>query len=182
MYFLCTVLYKSSTSTVFLWASQIALIQLIYCQGYTVLFLDRMHLLFTQMHFLFWPPGRVVGQYTTLLNTNCSIQYYSFVCTLLNGSKYCYVSLTIQLNSHLFFRALGKWWPGIRSSKYQVRFIYIVSPPRVTHLWSQSKYLESTTVSGHRWAGTHFGRPCWSVYDLVGSVLVPVAVGRGRLT
>ena len=44
--FLCTVLYNSSTST-FLWASQIALIQLIHGQGYTLQFLDRMHLLFT---------------------------------------------------------------------------------------------------------------------------------------
>ena len=34
---------------------------------------------------------------------NSSIQHYSFVCTQLNGSKYCYVSLTIQLSiSHLF--------------------------------------------------------------------------------
>ena len=30
------------------------------------LFLDRMHLLFTQVHFLFWQPGWVVGQYTTI--------------------------------------------------------------------------------------------------------------------
>ena len=63
--FLCTELYNSSTSTFFLWASQIALIQPIHGQGYTLLFLDRMHLLFTQVHFLFWQPGRVVGQYTT---------------------------------------------------------------------------------------------------------------------
>ena len=38
-----------------------------------------------------------------LFNTNDSIQHYTFICTLLNGSKYCYVSLTIQLEiSHLF--------------------------------------------------------------------------------
>ena len=42
--FLCTELYNSSTSTFFLWASQIALIQPIHGQGYTLLFLDRMHL------------------------------------------------------------------------------------------------------------------------------------------
>ena len=42
-----TELYNSSTSTNFLWASQIALIQPIHGQGYTLLFLDRMHLLFT---------------------------------------------------------------------------------------------------------------------------------------
>ena len=38
-----------------------------------------------------------------LFNTNYSIQHYSFVCTQLNGSKYFYASLTIQLNiCHLF--------------------------------------------------------------------------------
>ena len=63
----CTELYNSSTPTFFLWASQIALIQPIHGQGYTQLFLDRMHLLFTLVHFLFWQPGRVVGQYTTLI-------------------------------------------------------------------------------------------------------------------
>ena len=61
----CTDLYNSSTHT-FLWASQIALIQPIHGQGYILLFLDRMHLLFTLVHFLFWQPDRVVGQYTTL--------------------------------------------------------------------------------------------------------------------
>ena len=33
-----------------------------------------------------------------LFNTNYSIQHYLFVCTQLNGSKYCYVSLIIQLD------------------------------------------------------------------------------------
>ena len=66
--FLCTELYNSSTSTFFLWASQIALIQPIHGQGYTLLFLDRMHLLFTQVHFLFWQPSGIVGQYATLWN------------------------------------------------------------------------------------------------------------------
>ena len=42
-----TELYNSSTFTFFLWASQIALIQPIHGQGYTLLFLDRMHLWFT---------------------------------------------------------------------------------------------------------------------------------------
>ena len=64
--FLCTELYNSWTSTFFLWASQIALIQPILGQGYTLLFLDWMHLLFTRVHFLFWQPDRVVGQYTTV--------------------------------------------------------------------------------------------------------------------
>ena len=33
----------------------------------------------------------------SLFNTINSIQHYSFVCTQLNSSKYCYVSLTIQI-------------------------------------------------------------------------------------
>ena len=64
--FLWTELYNSSSPTFFLWASQIALIKPIHGQGYTLLFLDRMHLLFTLMHFLFWLPSRVVGQYTAI--------------------------------------------------------------------------------------------------------------------
>ena len=63
--FLCTQLFNSSTPTFSLWASQIALIQSIHGQGYTLLFLDLMHLLFTKVHFLFWQSGRVVGQYTS---------------------------------------------------------------------------------------------------------------------
>ena len=66
--FLCTELCNSSPFTFFLCASQIALIQPIYGQGYTLLF-DRMYLLFTQVHFLFRQPGRVVGQYTTITVT-----------------------------------------------------------------------------------------------------------------
>ena len=46
-----------------------ALIQPVHGQGYNILiFLDRMLLLFTQVHFLFWQPGRVGGQYATILN------------------------------------------------------------------------------------------------------------------
>ena len=64
--FLCTELYNSSTSTFFLWASQIAFIQPVHGQGYNILiFLDWMHLLFTQVHFLFWQLSRVVSQYAT---------------------------------------------------------------------------------------------------------------------
>ena len=63
--FLCTELYNSSTPTFFLWASQITLIQPVHGQGYILIFLDRMHLLFTQVHFLFWQPGQIGGQYKT---------------------------------------------------------------------------------------------------------------------
>ena len=62
--FLCTELYNSSPSTFFLWASRIALIQPVHSQGYILIFLDWMHLLFTQMHFLFWQLGQ--GQYATV--------------------------------------------------------------------------------------------------------------------
>ena len=34
-------------------------------QGHILIFLDRMNLLFTHVHFLFWLLGRVGGQYTT---------------------------------------------------------------------------------------------------------------------
>ena len=61
--FLCTELYNSSTPTFFLWASQIALIQPVHGQSYILIFLNRMHLLFTPVHFLFWQLGR--GQYVT---------------------------------------------------------------------------------------------------------------------
>ena len=60
-------LYNCSTHTFFLWASQIALIQPVHGQGYILIFLDRMHLLYTQVHFLFWQLGRVGGQYTTVV-------------------------------------------------------------------------------------------------------------------
>ena len=43
-----------------------------------------------------------------LFNTNNSIQHYSFICTLLNGSKYCYVSQTIQFDRHLFTQLSGQ--------------------------------------------------------------------------
>ena len=59
-------LYNCSTPT-FLWASQIALLQPVHGQGYILIFLDRIHLLFTQVHFLIltaWPGQRSI--YNTL--------------------------------------------------------------------------------------------------------------------
>ena len=64
--FLCSKLYNSSTSTFFLWASQIAFIQPVHGQGCILIFLDRMQLLFTQVLFLILQPGQVGGQYTTI--------------------------------------------------------------------------------------------------------------------
>ena len=55
-------LYNDLTPTLLPASIPIALIR-----GYNILiFLDRMRLLFTQVHFLFWQPGRVGGQYTTI--------------------------------------------------------------------------------------------------------------------
>ena len=73
--FLCNELYNCSPSIFFFWASQIAPIQPVHGQGYILIFLDRMHLLFTQVHFLFWQPDRVGGQYTTF--TDCSVYVLS---------------------------------------------------------------------------------------------------------
>ena len=47
-------------------------------------------------------------QLKVLLFTSYPIQHYSFDCIHLSGSKYSYVSITIQLNiNHLFIRS--KW-------------------------------------------------------------------------
>ena len=46
-----------------------ASIQPLDSQGYILIFIDWMHLLFTQVHFLFWHLGRVGGQYTTIPET-----------------------------------------------------------------------------------------------------------------
>ena len=59
-----TELYNSSTAT-FLWASQFHSFNPSTVKVKILIFLDRMHLLFTLVHFLFWQPSRVVGQYTT---------------------------------------------------------------------------------------------------------------------
>ena len=42
-----------------------------------------------------------------LFNANVSVLYHSLVCTQLNGFKYCYVSLIIQLNISYLFTQLN---------------------------------------------------------------------------
>ena len=50
-----------------------------------------------------WAHSFVHGLMVSIIfNTNISIYYSSFVYTQLNGFKYCYILLIIQLNSHLF--------------------------------------------------------------------------------
>ena len=74
-----TELYNSSTSTQSLVDVTIALIQPVHGQGYILIFLERMHLLFIQGNFLFWQLGRVVGQYTTCVNTYSSSRFLIIV-------------------------------------------------------------------------------------------------------
>ena len=83
--FLCTELYNSSTPTLFLWASQIAPIQPVHRQGYILIFLGWMHLIFTQVHFLFWQLGR--GQYVTLLALDRHTWIYITVCKQIMNDK-----------------------------------------------------------------------------------------------
>ena len=66
-------LYNNLTSTLIPASVTIShSIQPLDSQGYILIFLDRMQLLFTHVPFLFWQPGRVGGQYTTwvMLNSN----------------------------------------------------------------------------------------------------------------
>ena len=98
--FLCTELYNSSTSTFFLWVSQIAFIQPAHGQGYILIFLDQMHLLFTQVHFLFWQPSRVVSKTALLVLKNylsCNdLSLLLFVGTIRNLHIFYYILASIS--------------------------------------------------------------------------------------
>ena len=96
--FLCTELYNSSTPTFFLWASQIALIQPVHGQDYFLIFLDRMHLLFTQVHFLIltaWPGRR------SIYNTTKQNQLHNS-----NEGKFI-LTRSLGLESHHLFFGCG---------------------------------------------------------------------------
>ena len=100
--FLCTELY------IFLRASKIALIQPVHGQGYILIFLDRMHLLLTQVNFLFWQPGRVGGQYTTLepwwvWNTSSSSLLPGWLwCRMVVSDGVPYICLIDLLENYLY--------------------------------------------------------------------------------
>ena len=67
LHFLSPGLYNNLTST--LLPSSVTIshsIQPLDSQGHMLIFLDWMHLLFTQVHFRFWQLGRVGSQYATL--------------------------------------------------------------------------------------------------------------------
>ena len=63
--FLSPGLYNNLTSTYFLRASQFALNSTPWQSMSPPDIFDRMHLLFTQVHFVFWQLGQVRGQYAT---------------------------------------------------------------------------------------------------------------------
>ena len=64
--FLSPGLYNNLTPTLLPLSVTIShSIQPLDSQGYILIFLDLMHLLFTQVHFVFWQFGRFGGQYTT---------------------------------------------------------------------------------------------------------------------
>ena len=107
-------LYNSSKST-FLCESQIALIQPIHGQGYILLFLDRMHLLFIQVHFLFLQPGRFVGQYTTHFIEDEAYKY-----TGARSGEYGGSSRTSQLKCNIFSMRDSWWiWSYVFMEKYK---------------------------------------------------------------
>ena len=112
--FLCSELYNDWTPTFFLWASQIALIQPVHGQGYILIFLDQLHLLFTQVHFLFWQPDRVGGQYTT---GGCGIWLISMQNTLHFNFQF---ALFFTRNRQFFFRKDGmRRWSSSSTPHYQ---------------------------------------------------------------
>ena len=90
-------LYNNSTSTFFLWASQIALIQPVHGQDYILIFLDRMHQLFTHVHFLFWQPGRVRGQYRIII---LYLIFQNFTCEIFLQVRLHHPHTHILQNNH----------------------------------------------------------------------------------
>ena len=67
--FLSPGLYNNLTSTLLPACVTIShSVQPLDSQGHILIFLDRMHLLFTLVHFLFWHLGRVGGQYTAIMH------------------------------------------------------------------------------------------------------------------
>ena len=76
-------LYNCSTPTFFKWASQSHSIRPVHGQGYILIFLNWMHLLFTQVQFLFWQLGQ--SQHVTYLHFLC---IWFIFCTWLYDIKY----------------------------------------------------------------------------------------------
>ena len=94
--FQCIELYNCSTSTFFLWASQIALIQPVHGHGYILIFVERC------TYYL----HRCISYFDSPAESEVYIQWIYHESIKLNGSDYCYVWLTIQSNiSHLIIHS-----------------------------------------------------------------------------
>ena len=123
--FMCTAIYNCSTSTFFLWASQIALIQPVHSQGYILIFLAWMHLLFTQVHFLFWQLSWVGGQYTTVwFYGKSNIERYLiqnlFVNTYqIHGLWTCFLDKIFNRAWDYFLHAV-KWFQVMLFNSYDI--------------------------------------------------------------
>ena len=80
-----------------------ALIQPVHGQGYnTLIFLDRMHLLFTQVHFLFWQLDRVGGQYATIELVSKFHVAHCLSSKILHKNKYFVLCIFYLLLSYRF--------------------------------------------------------------------------------
>ena len=69
--------------------------------------------------------------------TNYSIQHYSSVCTQLNSSKYCYVSLTVQLNMSFVYIQINDQTVLFQTIQFSIG-----------HLSNSSIWLIDRTLSG----------------------------------
>ena len=105
--FLSPGLYNNLTSTLLLASVTIShSIQPLDSQGHILIFLDRMHLLFTQVHFLFWQLGRVGGQYTTKISkykvrSFVWVLWHINLCGLFNA-KAIFVQISVQFQTIQF--------------------------------------------------------------------------------
>ena len=102
-------LYNDLTPTLLPASVTIVLIQPVHGQGYNILvFLDRMHLLFTQVHFQFWQLGWVGGQYATITRKN-SIWHFLL-------QSFYFEDYIIQILPFIIYTLLKpysevlKWW------------------------------------------------------------------------
>ena len=88
--FLSPELYNNLTPTLLPASVTISRsIQPVHDQSYILIFLDRMHLLFTQVHFLFWQLGRVGGQYATLSIWITKTRRYYYYTLILFDQFFC---------------------------------------------------------------------------------------------
>ena len=68
--------------------------------------------------------GTVKEFQVLLFNTNNSIQHHSFICTQLKGSKYCYVSLTIQLSIYHLFTRLNDQTVLLLTIQFSISYLF----------------------------------------------------------